>query len=150
MRYTTHQVDSARSKVTDMECRIADQQRLVSDLVAKGYPFADGRTQLAIMEQSLIQIRTFVQNLENRHIADQARPQQCSAKADRPSVPVRDIESSSDIDILEVAEAVVHQYGNRGPLFCARKMVDMLERGDLNRVATWLAIRHATQSLLEE
>ena len=64
--------------------------------------------------------------------------------------PAAAIELSSDIDILEAAEAVIHQHGDKAPLFCARKMVDMLERGDLSRVATWLAIRHATRSLLDE
>jgi hypothetical protein len=94
-------------------------------------------------------MRRFLQTLENLHFADQERPERYIAKSDA-SGAASQIESSSDVDVLEAAEAVIHQHGNNALLFCAHKMVDMLERGDLKKVATWLAIRHAARSLLEE
>jgi|AraplaMF_Col_mMF_1032025.scaffolds.fasta_scaffold00211_24 hypothetical protein len=151
MRYTTRKVESARTKVSEMEHRIAGQRRIMDDdLVIKGNVVADGRTQLAIMEHSLVKMRGFLQKLENLQISDRAKPKRRAANLNRSSEVIPEIEASSEIDVLDAAEAVIQQHGDRAPLFCARKMVDMLERGDLNRVATWLAIRHATRSLLDE
>jgi hypothetical protein len=45
MRYTTRQVESARTKVIEMENRAADQRRIVDELMARGQPMRmDGRS----------------------------------------------------------------------------------------------------------
>ena len=62
---------------------------------------------------------------------------------------IRD-EDLSDTDVLQAAEAAISHYGSQAPTYCARKIVDMLERGELKIVAKWLAIWQATLSLLED
>jgi hypothetical protein len=155
MRYTNQKVESARAKVTEMECRIVEQRHLLDKMVVRGHPVDQARVQLEIMDQTLTQMRAFVRNLERR-FTDPSPPQRWRTKprgrrtsqAISERLPTRDLPSSG-IDVLEAAEAVVDRYGGEAPLFCARKIVDQLERGDLTRVATWLAIRQAVGSLLK-
>jgi len=55
----------------------------------------------------------------------------------------------NDPSISRTAESIVKQFGDQAPAYCAWKIVDTLECGDLTRVKTWLAIRQAVETLLE-
>jgi hypothetical protein len=53
------------------------------------------------------------------------------------------------IDIWRSAKLMVNEHGQAAPLECALKADEMLDRGDIDGQAVWLAIRRAAKSLLE-
>jgi hypothetical protein len=53
------------------------------------------------------------------------------------------------LDIWRGAKVMVDQHGDQAPIECALKADEMLDRGDVDGQAVWLAIRRAAQSLIE-
>ena len=63
-----------------------------------------------------------------------------------PAIVVKSVEP---IDVWRAAKLMVKRHGALATIECALKADAMLEAGDLDGQAVWLATRRATQSLLE-
>jgi hypothetical protein len=57
--------------------------------------------------------------------------------------------SLEPLDIWRGAKVMVEKHGDQAPLECAMMADKMLDHGDLDGQAVWLAIRRAVKSLLE-
>jgi hypothetical protein len=54
------------------------------------------------------------------------------------------------IDIWLAAQLIVAQHGELAVIECAMKAGEMLDRGDVDGQAVWMAIRRAARFLLEK
>ena len=64
MKYTTERIEQTRNNITQTEQRIQRQRRRVEKMLVERHPADEAQAQLLIMEQSLVAMARFLNNLE--------------------------------------------------------------------------------------